>query len=191
MPNWCNNSVEISHPDKSKMFKLVEAVNAGKFCNFAIPVPESLHIVAGSLGDSEEQKKLEEATAKNVEVHGYGNWYDFCVNEWGTKWDVDPYDPVEFDDQWDKNKVSFGFDSAWAPPVGVYAALTEQGFQVKAYYWESGMGFAGMWEDGNDDYYELGDMTSQEVVDTIPAELDEMMGISETIASYEEENADE
>ena len=60
MPNWCNNTVEINHEDKTKMYALVEAINEGKFCNFARPVPESLHIVAGRVGadDSPEQIKL-------------------------------------------------------------------------------------------------------------------------------------
>ncbi len=93
MPNWCNNRVVISHEDSNKMEALVAAIKDGKFCNHVIPVPESLQIVAGSVGDPEEQKKLEEDTARNLEVHGYGNWYDFCVNRWGTKWDIDPYDP--------------------------------------------------------------------------------------------------
>ena len=44
MPNWCNNTVEISHKDRSKMEALVEAINKGEFCNHVIPVPESLHL---------------------------------------------------------------------------------------------------------------------------------------------------
>jgi len=150
-------------------------------------VPEDLQIVAGSLGDSDEQKKLEEATARNIEKHGYGNWYDFCVAKWGTKWDVDAYDTVEYDDQHDKHGITFGFDSAWSPPVGVYEALVEQGFTVKAYYYEPGMCYAGIWEDGNDDYYEFSNMDSEQVAEDLPAELDEMFAISEQMAEWEAE----
>lgn len=188
MPNWCNNTVEISHPDKAKMYALVEAINAGKFCNFAIPTPEELNIVAGSVGakGSPEQNELEAKEAENVEKYGYANWYDYQVAMWGTKWDVDPYDTVEYDDAHDGNKITFGFDSAWAPPVGVYAALVEQGYSVRAYYYEPGMCFCGKWEDGDDDYYEIGDMKSEEVRETIPEDLDDCMGISETMAEYED-----
>jgi len=191
MPNWCNNTVEISHPDTAKMHALVEAINAGKFCNFAIPTPEDLNITAGFLGSGSEQTELERKSAENVEKYGYANWYDFQVANWGTKWDVDPYEPVEYDDAHDGNTIHFGFDSAWSPPVGVYEALVEQGFTVKAFYWEPGMCFAGKWADGNDDYYELSNMTSKEVAEEIDPELDEVMGISECMASYEEENEDE
>ena len=189
MPNWCNNTVEIGHDDVSKMEALVEAINAGKFCNFAIPTPESLHIVAGRVGDdtNPEQIKLEEDTKRNLEVHGFANWYDFQVARWGTKWDVEPYDTVVLDG----NGVHFGFDSAWSPPTGVYEALVEQGFNVKAYYWESGMCFAGVWNNGSDDFYELSNMTAEEIAEEIDPELDEVMCISESIAQWEEDNAEE
>ena len=193
MPNWCNNTVEISHKDQSKMESLVASINEGKFCNHVIPVPESLHIVAGRVGDDTDPKQIDlEAQEKaNLEAHGYATWYDFCVNEWGTKWDVDPYNPIEFDSEWDKNnKITFGFDSAWAPPLGVYEALVEQGFSVRGYYYESGMNFAGIWEDGVDDFYEIPG-NSVDVAEELPTALDEMFCISESMAEYEAENAEE
>jgi hypothetical protein len=156
-----------------------------------MPVPESLKIVAGMVSDEAEQKKLEEDTARNLEVHGYGNWYDYCVNNWGTKWDVEAYDTVDYDDQHAKHGITFGFDSAWAPPLGIYEALVEQGFTVRGYYYEPGMCFAGIWEDGCDDFYELNEMTSTELADTLPSVLDDMFCISENAAEWEAENAEE
>ena len=191
MPNWCNNTVQINHKDPAKMYALVLAINEGKFCNFAKPVPKDLHIVAGSLGDTEEQKKLEEQEKINFAQHGYKNWYDFCVNEWGTKWDVDAYDTVEYDDQHDARGVTFGFDSAWSPPIRVYEALVEQGFEVRAYYSEPGMCFAGIWDNGDDDFYDLSGYNSTQVQEELPSALDEMFGISESMAEYEAENEDE
>jgi len=182
MPNWCNNTVEISHTDRSKMEALVAAVNEGKFCNFAIPVPEDLHIVAGRVGDDSnpEQIALEAKEKANKEKYGYSTWYDFCVNEWGTKWDVDPYDKVEVAD-----RITFGFDSAWAPPTGVFEALMDQGFSVRAYYYEPGMAFCGVHDEDGDECYDIGGYTSESVKDAIPEALDEMFGISETMAEYE------
>jgi hypothetical protein len=189
MPNWCNNRVVISHEDTAKLEALVGAIKEGKFCNHVIPVPESLHIVAGMVSDEAEQKKLEEDTARNIDVHGYGNWYDFCVDRWGTKWDIDPYDPEDVAIK--DNCIEFGFDSAWAPPIGVYAELVEQGFEVEATYYEPGMGFVGRWYYGNDEYYEIGGETSETVRDVIGGELDEEYGISECMAEYEDMNKDE
>jgi hypothetical protein len=58
-------------------------------------------------------------------------------------------------------------------------------------YYESGMAFAGVWEEGNDDYYEYGGLDSKGIAETLPAELDEAFGISESVAEWEEENKEE
>jgi len=188
MPNWCNNSVEIYHEDPKMIERVREAFNKGALLQEFIPVPEDLHIVAGSVGDPDEQKKLLEDTARNIATHGYGNWYDFCVNEWGTKWDVgadgNPAQDIP-------GGLMLGFDSAWSPPTTAYEKLMEQGFTIRAMYYESGMAFAGIWEDGNDDYYEFGSMSSTEIVEELPEELDEAFGISESAAEWEEENAED
>jgi hypothetical protein len=192
MPNWCNNVVEIGHEDPAKLKALVEAYNEGKFCSYAIPVPESLHIVAGRVGDDNDPKQIElEAQEKsNLEVHGYSNWYDFCVNEWGTKWDVGgDGDRIELEEGQDNTTLDF--DSAWAPPLGVYEALMAQGFSVRAYFYESGMCFAGIFDENGEDFYELNDMRSDEVADALPKDLDNMFCISEGIAQWEEDNEEE
>jgi hypothetical protein len=188
MPNWCNNSVEIYHEDPAMIERVRTAFNDGRLLAEFIPIPQSLRIVAGCVGDPDEQKKLEEDTARNKEVHGYGNWYDYCVNEWGTKWDVgadgNPAQDIP-------GGLMLGFESAWAPPCAAYEKLTEQGFRIRAMYFEPGMAFAGVWEDGFDDYYEYGGMSSTEIAETLPAELDEAFCISEDVAQWEAENAEE
>jgi hypothetical protein len=188
MPNWCNNSVEIYHEDPAMIERVRKAFNDGALLNEFIPVPESLRIVAGSVGDPVEQKKLEEDTERNRQVHGYGNWYDFCVNEWGTKWDIgadgNPAQDIP-------GGLMLGFESAWAPPCGAYEKLTEQGFRIRAMYFEPGMAFAGIWEDGQDDYYEYGGLDSAGIAEELPVELDEAFGISESAAEWEAENAED
>ena len=187
MPNWCNNTVSIAHQDPAKLYALVEAINEGKFCNHVIPVPKDLtDTVAGYPGeDKEAEHKLQ--MERNLKLYGAKDWYDFCVARWGTKWDVDAYDKVEYDDQHDKHGITFGFDSAWSPPIGVYEALVEQGFSVCAFYYEPGMAYCGKWSDEDgDEYYEIGGLTSEQVRETIPEDLDDCMGISETMAEYED-----
>jgi hypothetical protein len=190
MPNWCNNVVELAHEDPAMLERARDALNRGEFLNEFIPVPESLKIVAGRVGDDadEAQKKLEEDTARNLELHGYGNWYDYCVGEWGTKWDVGG-DGMTCEIE--NGRISTSFDSAWSPPIQAYEKLLDLGFSVRAYYYEGGMCFAGVWEDGDDDYYDLGGMNSEQVKEELPTVLDEMFCISEYMAEWEEENAEE
>ena len=188
MPNWCNNSVEIYHDDPKMIERVRTAFNGEGLLQEFIPVPEDLrNIVAGSVPvEQEAEHKLKEEF--NRITYGYTNWYDFCVNEWGTKWDIgadgNPAQDIP-------GGLMLGFDSAWAPPVGAYEKLMAMGFRITAMYYESGMAFAGIWDNGDDDYYEYGGMDSKEIADTLPAQLDEAFGISESVADWEAENAEE
>lgn len=191
MPNWCNNTVEIRHEDPVMLERVRTAFNNGALLAEFIPVPEELQITAGRTNNPDENQKIVNAEESNREKYGYSNWYDFCVSEWGTKWDIggDGSVPQDID-----GGLMLSFDSAWSPPIAAYEKLTEMGFEIRAFYHESGMCFAGIWEDGFDDYYEYGDMNSLEAADTLPEELDEMFCISEQMAEWEhdnEENNDE
>jgi hypothetical protein len=53
------------------------------------------------------------------------------------------------------------------------------------------MCFCGIYVDGADDCYEYGQMSADEVADTIPSELDDEYGISDSMREWEEENEDE
>jgi hypothetical protein len=189
MPNWCNNNVTISHPDSQKMAALAEAIREGNFCKHVIPTPKDLiDTVAGFPG--EDKREAHEAQMKrNLELYGAKDWYDFQTSRWGTKWDVEPYDPSDV--KVENNTIQFGFDSAWSPPIGVYEALVEDGFTVSAQYYEPGMAFVGDWTDGCDDFYDISGMKSHEVRDVIGEFLDDNFGISESMAEYEAEEDDE
>ena len=185
MPNWCNNVVELSHEDPKMMERAVKSFNDGSFLNEFVPVPKELNIVAGRLGDIAEQEALEKQQEENLKKFGYSTWYDYCVNEWGTKWDIEPYEPVSLGED---GRLTMSFDSAWSPPIGAYEKLVDLGFSVRAYYNECGMAFAGIWDDGFDDYYDYGGYTSAQIAEELPEALDDMFGISLSAAEWEAEN---
>ena len=184
MPNWCNNTLELQHEDPAMIERAKAAMIRGEFLHEFIPVPKELSEATANGSTNEEL----------VKKYGYSDWYGFCVANWGTKWDVGGNDygaPTITED----GKMIAGFDSAWAPPTTAMERLVEMGFTVKLYYYEPGMCFAGIWEGDehgfNDDYYEYGEMSSDEVAETFPAELNDMFCISDSMAEYEAENADE
>ena len=188
MPNWCNNSVEIYHADPAMIERVRKGFNDGGLLSELLPCPQELtETVSGSMGE-DKRAEHEAQQAANVEKYGYANWYDFCVNEWGTKWDVgadgNPAQDIP-------GGLMLGFESAWSPPIGAYEKLTEMGFRIRAMYYEPGMAFAGVWEEGNDDYYDYGGLDSAGIADTLPVELDEAFGISEQVADYEAEQEEE
>jgi hypothetical protein len=171
MPNWCNNVVTIKHKNKKALDRVVKAFNEEKLCAEFIPIP----------------KELEESTAPNdspskdelIKKYGYPDWYQFCVNEWGTKWDVSPYGTSA---QVTGNKVCLGFDTAWSPPTGLYDKLVEEGYEVDALYFEVGGGFYGRYSNGEDECAEFGSSKD------IPDWIDEAFNVRESMLEYEKEN---
>lgn len=84
-----------------------------------------------------------------------GKWdYSFCVDNWGTKWEI-CHPTISHEDA---NTLSLYFETAWAPPIGVFEAMKKQGYVVHAEYTEEGMWFAGQWDDGDDECYKIDEL---------------------------------
>lgn len=194
MPNWCSNTLTISHKDKMMMKRVVRGYNRNGLLREFIPIPKELtDTVSGNVGSKEsyEQRLLEERQKLNREFFGYTDWYSFCVGEWGTKWDIghgDGYDKLTLKDI-KNNTIKIGFDSAWSPPIEAYAKLCKMGFEISAMYYESGCCFCGIWEDGRDECYDIKGKSSW-VKENIPSDIDEEFAISMNMAEWEEENAE-
>lgn len=189
MPNWCNNNLILEHDDPEMLVRAKAALDRCEFLQEFIPVPQELRdTVSGFHGDADEQAKLEAQSERNRQQFGYSNWYDYCCGEWGTKWDCGEEGNTDISP--DGKVLHTGFDTAWSPPIAAYEKLMDLGFRVKAMYFEGGMNFAGIWEDGIDDcYQDWGD--SESAKDTLPQELDDCFGISESQAEWEAENEEE
>jgi len=188
MPNWCNNNLTLTHEDPAMILRAKEALDRGEFLQEFIPVPQDLKdTVSGSMG--EDHREAHEAQQKaNREKHGYSNWYDFCVGEWGTKWDVGGDGQTDIHP--DGKMLHTTFDSAWSPPVNAYVKLEELGFGVNAMYYEGGMAYAGAYGEGGDEEINLEGMSADDVENHYP-EIDEAFGISESMREYEAENEEE
>lgn len=136
----------------------------------------------------EKGQEIADLVKSNLETYGFSNWYDWCVANWGTKWDVEGgKDFVTVSS--DGLSASLRFDSAWVPPTAWYAKIAAQGFNVTAYYWEPGCNFCGMWQNESDNCFEIAG-NSDWVEANIPHELNEAMGISETMSEWEQDNED-
>lgn len=193
MPNWCNNTMTISHDDPAMMERAVKAWNNGKFLSEFIPVPYELTLVGGArvditkISNMDHHREMEELVRKlNVKYFGCADWYDFCCNNWGTKWDIgaDSGETVDLDG----NTFSVRFCSAWSPPTTAYEKLAEMGFYIKAYYYEPGMAFCGRWEDGVDEHIDI-PATADKARLEIPEDIDQEMGIVDSMEEWETENA--
>ena len=181
MPNWCDNQVTITGPKSviDKIEKIAkEEKGAGGLLNFFHPMPKGLEDTTSPSSSAKKPQPM---------IEGFDNWYDWRCENWSTKWDVNEFYGV--DRQGDT--ISFGFSSAWSPPIGAYENfLTKnEDCSLKAYYYEGGCDFMGEWDNGVDDCYAPGDYKSTDDfwTDGIGYTLDEMFNITESMAEYEAE----
>ena len=119
MPNHCNTRISISSPTKKQKEILKKIKLDGGLCRYYIPFPSELEGIAnGSINiDGKLVRNWREIDGKSValsekelkelkEKYGATNWYDWCLNNWGTKWGC--YDLGIDDDV-------IEFTSAWCP----------------------------------------------------------------------------
>ena len=182
MPNWCENETYLYHRDPAMLLRARDAFVEGRLLDEFVPVPDSLKIVAGRVSDPDEQKTLEEQTELNRKTHGYGNWYDWCIAHWGTKWDVEgdaaaaapgasfgalgAAEPffVFYELDATTYQLYLHFDSAWSPPIEAYRAMEKtHGFTITSKYSEYGMGFRGTYADGIENTEDIPESEYEEI----------------------------
>ena len=152
MPNWCTNYVDITSDDKAAFAELLKKIDhKDGFFQQVLPCPAEL--VDNDLttwgGTDEEQAAREIKKKEMAETYGSPSWYEWRIDNWGTKWDVNGFELFEIDG----NTIRLQFDTAWSPPIEIYHALKDQGFTINAEYIDEGMGFVGDWRDGFDECF--------------------------------------
>ena len=193
MPNWCNNNISIVGP-KAKVDKLINGARKGEFVNTLRPMPKQLDDTTSPSSSADKPQPI---------VEGFDNWYDWRVENWGTKWDVDIYEGSisEQEELFGKDdsdkKVDFGFDSAWAPPIVALAEYLDNNSDVsiRLVYYEPGCDFMGVWKDGDDRCYSCSDdapTSDSKFWETEDGKLiDDYMGCVERLVEYEAEQEEE
>ena len=192
MPNWCNNNITITGPNKiiDKIEKIVKNEKYEKpedgLLQYFHPMPKGL---LDTTADGSKDKAM-------IKKYGYSSWYDWAVENWSTKWDIHEFYNVERRnyDVPTISVISFGFDSAWAPPIGAYDKFIDENSNVtiRATYFEGGCDFMGIWDNGIDDCWTISDTAPKGSIDkfwktSAGKELDEMYNITEGMAEYEEQ----
>ena len=190
MPNWCNNNITITGPNSviDKIEKITkEEDNQNGLLNFMFPMPKEL---SDTTADGSKDKAM-------MKKYGYSNWYDWAVENWSTKWEVCEFygvDRQNLNDSLDESTISFAFASAWAPPIGAYEHFINENSNVsiRASYFEGGCDFMGIWDNGDDNCYEVSTIAPKGSKDNFwtsaeGKELDETFNITEGMAEYEAE----
>lgn len=81
---------------------------------------------------------------ENIRLYGHATWYEWCCENWGTKWNLNGDDDVQLERNSPTHAI-LHFYTAWAPPVPVVSKLAEMFpmVEMRLEYYEPGMGFAG------------------------------------------------
>lgn len=155
MPNWCFNSVQVSADTEAELKEFIEFAtqshtsrhiniyskerevivdeNAkGVFWNFITPPVEIQDEYFG------EQPRVEVGVPVNhpdflkkarEERKKSNHWYDWNIENWDTKWDVQ-LEPERIEIQQNPSDNSFffiwQFDTAWSPATCVYYKMAER-----------------------------------------------------------------
>lgn len=136
MPNWCNNFLRIRSADPAILARYRAAIEGGRLLTECRPEP-----------DSDTYRASFDAPGSSPE------WYEWRIENWGTKWEIPADDMTEIIETADEIRV--GFTSAWSPPIDALRFAAERdGFSFVLFYDEPGIGFAGRACENDDDCYE-------------------------------------
>lgn len=138
MPNWCLNRVTVysrpTSPDGEveKFLKFVSSEDSCFDFNKIKPMPKEFDgIISGSTTINGQKVRLWRNTEEGsvpvstkesdtlIEKYGANNWYDWCVENWGTKWPADfdaPDWPVKREYEGKIDTLIYEFHTAWGPP---------------------------------------------------------------------------
>lgn len=149
MPNYANSTLWVTGKGSDEFAKAVKDAEGNLSFGSIRPVPVPL------MNDDWQNNK--EIAAKNLKEHGQTGWYDWRVENWGTKWEaIDPYD-VDVEPE----QYTVAFSTAWSPPEAwvKYASKTYPHLNFKIEFHEE----AGMY-DSEIVQYKNGKVTKREVI---------------------------
>lgn len=143
MPNWTSNIIRVAG-DPADIRAFLEAVKwQDQIFDFGriIPMPPLLEHTASGNRDFEgishrawfvespgapwneliERPFTSEELAELAKI-GHTNWYSWCIQNWGTKWDArrtEITEPFTIDEGY----IEIRFDTAWSPPLPIFEKM--------------------------------------------------------------------
>jgi len=118
MPNHVTNQLVIYSDEEGEVQRILEEIKTVtdeeyRPLDFEKIIPHPDNLFTGNLGLNEREQCARE---------GRPNWYDWQIENWGTKWNA--YDISVEDDGY--GQVTITFDTAWTAPLPIIDALREK-----------------------------------------------------------------
>lgn len=125
MPNWCDCELDVQG-ENAEAFVRAVATEDNAFCfNSIVPQPEGL---------------LDRPSRSTAAKYSMPDWYDWRIENWGTKWESCDAEYHGREDNW-----FFRFQTAWSPPTPVVKEASRK-FSNTVFalrFYEGGMGMQG------------------------------------------------
>ena len=144
MPNWCYNRMNVTG-DRESLVKLTEAITRKHDSSLAettmgveqvdydlsvlFPIPDELRITAmffsTETDDPEYQELLKKYEANKAE-YGHTTWYEWCINNWSTKWSprIEEWEIIDHSDG--SGGIYAYYETAWSPADGLIREVSKQ-----------------------------------------------------------------
>ena len=103
--------------DKNYWAKLKSYIDAGRFKNiekYAKDYEPDNYAFDLGINTLEE---LGDMYINNIKEYGHATWYDWCVENWGTKWGVSRFSC---------NENTMIFETAWSTPEPIFEKLSQE-----------------------------------------------------------------
>jgi len=143
MPNWCYNRMSVTG-DRDSLIKLTEAITRKHDSSLAettmgveqvdydltvlFPVPEELRISAmffNTETDDPEYQELLKKYEANKAKYGHTTWYDWCIENWSTKWSP-RIEEWTINDYPNGSEIYAYYETAWSPADGLIREVSRQ-----------------------------------------------------------------
>jgi len=143
MPNWCYNRLSVTG-DRDSLVKLTEAIarkhdpslaettmdleQADYDLTVLFPVPDELRITAmffSTETDDPEYQELLKKYEANKAKYGHTTWYDWCIENWSTKWSprIEEWTINDFPNG---SEIYAYYETAWSPADGLIREVSRQ-----------------------------------------------------------------
>jgi hypothetical protein len=148
MPNHCESNLRVTG-DARIIDEMLERYNGEVTidANKVIPYPEEFAEADKASEEAIERARKGEISwdeAYKVRDGFNRGGYEWCVENWGTKWGLYQFTPLVRT----RNSARVSFESAWKPPLPLVKKMSED-FPELVFiltYVEEGNGFAGVFE---------------------------------------------
>jgi len=149
MQNWCYNRITIYGDEgtEAKLKEIEEIFESKQPFNEIYPIPDFKNIPNEKGELPVLRRELNKDGSVFYETYDFPDgknddrWYYWCIDNWGTKWDISDLS-IDYDDS---EQLELEFSTAWSPPEGVMQELKDRypdlGFTC--FYDEPGMEVAG------------------------------------------------